>query len=95
MRNLARSIACYAGILSTIFDHNMANVNVAYNIPMYCYILSNEKSSEMQENKQIVYNQIATIHAVYLRDLMRKWLNNCMIYATQSVRKQLDKCYYS
>lgn len=42
--NFASSIACYTWIFTTIFDHHMTDIDMAYNISVYCYILTDEKS---------------------------------------------------
>lgn len=40
----ASTITCNTRIFTSIFDHHMAYIDMAYNIPMNCYILTDEKS---------------------------------------------------
>lgn len=69
MWNFSCPIACYARIFTTILNHDMTYIHVAYDITMNCYILTNEKSTNtIREEKKI--NEKITIYST-----LSEWLS--------------------
>lgn len=49
VRNFSRPIAKFTWILAAILDHNMTYIDMAYNITVYRYVLTDKKSVKYKE----------------------------------------------
>jgi len=69
MRHLPRAILSGARILASIFHHNMAYIDVRYDITMHRHVLSNDEScvtiGEFFISK-IIFQMIRNVRQIYI-----------------------------
>lgn len=104
MRNFASPIGCYTRIFAAIFDHNMTDIDMAYHITVNCYVLTDEKSTRERKTDIDIQmewnnNKHENIFLVFgcTKGVLKARMNQdewCATELTQSVTKQLDKCYH-